>query len=343
MSTASAFNHLLVGSIMRFSSRRCPLALIGSLALLLADTSFAQESWPSRSIRLIVHTTPGSSSDQTARMVAAELGKKLGQGVVVENRAGAGGAIGAEAAAKAVPDGYTLLAGASSVMVTAPALSARKLAYDPDEDFIPIGRVSVVPYLLVVNADSKFGSVANIITKAKETPGKVSYATAGVGTNNHLLGELMNAAAGISLLHVPYRGPSAAQVDLLGGVVDLQFDTQSSVAQLIKTGMLRAIATSGAVRPPGLPDVPTFTELGYPQLQLQGWNAVYALRGTPAYIVKRLQDELTSIQALPDMKARLADMGQVPDNLIGVALLEEQRRSRESLRKFASSKGIALE
>jgi tripartite-type tricarboxylate transporter receptor subunit TctC len=318
-------------------------AVLSLLALAAACQASAEESWPARPLKLVVHTTPGSSSDETARLLAAALSKTLGQAITVDNRAGAGGAIGAEFVAKSAPDGYTLLAGASSVMVTGPALTTRKLPYDPDQDFVPIGRVSLVPYLLVVNANSNVRTVGELVDKAKAAPGRVSYATAGVGTNNHLLGELMNTAYGINLMHVPYKGPAPAQTDLLGGVVDMQFDTQSTTMEFIKAGKLRALATSGPTRPPGLPNVPTFAELGFPQMQLQGWNALYAPRASPAPVVKRLQDALRTVQGSPEMQARLVSMGQVPDNLIGNALLEEQRKGREALRKFAESKNIALD
>ncbi|HSV44553.1 MAG TPA: tripartite tricarboxylate transporter substrate binding protein [Ramlibacter sp.] len=319
----------------------CSLPLLGLAAF--AGHAGSEEAYPSRPIKLIVHTTAGSASDATARLVAEDMGRRLGQQVVVDNRAGAGGAIGVEAAAKAPADGYTLLAGASSVMVMLPAVSRRKLPYDADTDFAPIGRIAVSPFLLVINGKSGIKSLAELLAAAKASPGKISYASAGPATNPHMLGEMLSLASGTSLNHVPYKGPGPAQVDLLGGNVDMQFDTPSATLQLIKSGKLRALAVTGPARLAALPEVPTVGELGYPQLQLLGWTALYAPRAVPPAALARLQEALKETLKVPQVRAALLAMGSEPDATIGDELLQEQRKSRESWRKLALARNIALD
>ena len=247
----------------------------------------AQETYPSRPIRLVVHTTAGASSDVTARATAEEMGKRLGQQFVVDNRPGAGGMIGAEVVARSAPNGYTLLAGASSVMVMIPAVTKRKLPIDLDTDLVPIGRITHSPgFVLVVNEKSPFKSLKDLIAAAKLNPGKVTYGSAGPATNPHMLGEMLSMLAGVSLNHIAYKGPGPAQVDLLAGAIDCQFDTPSSVMPLIAAGRLRGLAITGPARYPGLPEVPTTAELGFPDLYLRGWTAMYAPGNTPPAIVE---------------------------------------------------------
>lgn len=319
----------------------------GCLGVLLLAASFlaaAQQNYPNRPIRLVVHTTAGASSDVTARATADEMGKRLGQQFVVENRAGAGGLIGAELVANATPNGYTLLAGASSVMVMMPAVSRRKLPVDFDADLVPIGRITHSPgFVLVVNEKSPYRSLKDLIAAAKANPGKITYGSAGPATNPHMLGEMLNMLAGVSLTHIAYKGPGPAQIDLLAGAIDSQFDTPSSVMPFVTSGRLRALAITGPVRYPGLPEVPNTAELGFPELLLRGWTAMYAPRGTPPDIVARLQATLKDVLESPQFKARLIALDQQPGLLIGADLLREQRREREVWRKVAALRGIVLE
>jgi len=319
----------------------------GCLGVLLLAASFlaaAQQSYPNRPIRLVVHTTAGASSDVTARATADEMGKRLGQQFVVENRAGAGGLIGAELVANATPNGYTLLAGASSVMVMMPAVSRRKLPVDFDADLVPIGRITHSPgFVLVVNEKSPYRSLKDLIAAAKANPGKITYGSAGPATNPHMLGEMLNMLAGVSLTHIAYKGPGPAQIDLLAGAIDSQFDTPSSVMPFVTSGRLRALAITGPVRYPGLPEVPNTAELGFPELLLRGWTAMYAPRGTPPDIVARLQATLKDVLESPQFKSRLIALDQQPGLLIGADLLREQRREREVWRKVAALRGIVLE
>ncbi|MCW5259014.1 tripartite tricarboxylate transporter substrate binding protein [Verminephrobacter eiseniae] len=300
-------------------------------------------AYPDRPIKLIVHTTPGSASDAAARLVAQEMGRRLGQQMVVDNRAGAGGAIGVNVVAKAPADGHTLLAGASSVMVMLPAVSRRKLPYDADADFAPIGRISASPFLLVVGGHSGIASLAELLAAARADPGRISYASAGPATNPHMLGEMLSLLSGTVLRHVPYRGPGPAQIDLLGGSVDMQFDTPSATLALIQAGKLRALAVTGSTRLAALPEVPTVDELGYPQLQLLGWTALYAPRAVPPAVLALLQETLRQTLLSPPVRAGLLAMGSQPDTLIGDELLQEQRKSRERWRQLAQDRGIALD
>jgi tripartite-type tricarboxylate transporter receptor subunit TctC len=319
-------------------------ALLLVASLLASAGAVAQQGYPSRPIRLVVHTTAGASSDVTARATADEMGKRLGQQFVVENRAGAGGLIGAEVVANATPNGYTLLAGASSVMVMIPAVSKRKLAIDFDADLVPIGRITHSPgFVLVVNEKSSFKSLKDLIAGARANPGKITYGSAGPATNPHMLGEMLNLLAGVSLNHIAYKGPGPAQIDLLAGAIDCQFDTPSSVMPFVTAGRLRALTITGPVRYPGLPEVPTTAELGFPDLLLRGWTAMYAPRGTPPDIVARLQAALKDTLENPQFKSRLIALDQQPGLLIGADLLREQRREREVWRKVAAARNIAIE
>jgi len=325
----------------KFSARR--VWLFAAYVTMTASAN-AQENYPSRAITLAVHTTAGASSDVTARATADEMGKRLGQQFVVENRAGAGGIIGAEMVAKAAPNGYTLLAGASSVMVMIPAVTKRKLPIDLDTDLIPIGRITHSSgFVLVVNEKSAFRSLRDLIAAAKANPGKITYASAGPATNPHMLGEMLSLLAGVTLNHIAYKGPGPAQTDVLAGAIDCQFDTPSNVLQFIIAKRLRGLVLTGAARYAGLPDVPTAAEVGYPDLYLRGWTGMYAPRDTPAAIVGKLRAALKDVLESERFKARLAALDQELGMLIGDDLLREQRKERDIWRKVATARNIVLE
>ena len=325
----------------KFSARR--VWLFAAYVTMTASAN-AQENYPSRAITLVVHTTAGASSDVTARATADEMAKRLGQQFVVENRAGAGGIIGAEMVAKAAPNGYTLLAGASSVMVMIPAVTKRKLPIDLDTDLIPIGRITHSSgFVLVVNEKSAFRSLRDLIAAAKANPGKITYASAGPATNPHMLGEMLSLLAGVTLNHIAYKGPGPAQTDVLAGAIDCQFDTPSNVLQFIIAKRLRGLVLTGAARYAGLPDVPTAAEVGYPDLYLRGWTGMYAPRDTPAAIVGKLRAALKDVLESERFKARLAALDQELGMLIGDDLLREQRKERDIWRKVATARNIVLE
>jgi len=320
--------------------RRVYMLIAGAV---LSTASPAAEQYPIRPIRLIVHTTPGAASDITARTAADEMSKQLGQPFIVDNRGGAGGLIGAELVAKATPDGYTLLAGASSVMVMIPAISKRKLPFDPDSDLVPIGRVTHSPgFVLVVNEKSPYRSIKDLIAAAKAQPGKMKYGSAGMGTNPHMLGELVCDLGGVAIVHVPYRGPVPALLDLLGGATDFQFDSPITVVPHIASGRLRGLMITDRERYPGLPAIPTADEVGYPDLFLRGWTAMYAPRGVPKAVLEKLRAAFRDISMTPQFKERLLKLDLAPGYLGGDELLMEQRKSREFWRKLAAVRGIEL-
>jgi tripartite-type tricarboxylate transporter receptor subunit TctC len=334
----SASAGVVLQQVLRF------IRFVVVMATLLAGAAAqAAETYPSRPVRFIVHTTPGAASDLTARTMADELSKRLAQQFIVDNRGGAGGIVGADIVAKATPDGYTLLAGASSVMVMIPAISKRKLPFDPDVDLIPIGRITHSPgFVLVVNEKSPYRSVKDLIAAAKASPGKIKYGSAGLGTNPHMLGELLSDIGGVTMTHIPYRGPGPAQLDLLGGAIELQFDSAATVVPHIATGRLRGLIITDFERYPGLPAVPTGAEAGYPDLLLKGWTAMYAPGATPRAVVEKLRATFKDVMLTKPFHERLMKLDLAPGFLDGEELLVEQRKSRDFWRKFAAQRGIAL-
>lgn len=304
---------------------------------------YSQGTYPSRPIKLVVPTTPGSSSDAHARLVADDMSRRLGQAIMVDNRAGAGGLIGADAVAKSPADGYTLLAGSSSIMSMLPAVSKRKLPFDVDKDLVPIGSINSNPFVFVVNPNSQFKDLKELIAAAKQKPGMLSYASAGLGTNPHMLGEMLGQVTGTSLNHVAYRGPGPAQIDVLAGNVDMQFDTPSATFALIKAAKLRPIAVTGTHRFAALPDIPTFAELGYSQLVLSGWTGLYAPSGVPPEVLTKLRDALKETLKSPQIISHIKSSGSEVGGLIGDDLFKEQIRSREVWRKLVADRNITLE
>jgi len=322
-------------------NRRTALGTV--LCAAIPPASLAQARYPTKPIKLIVHTLPGSVSDTTARAVAQELGLILGQAVVVDNKAGAGGLIGAQMAAQSAPDGYTLLAGGSSVIATLPAVSRKKLAFDPDGELEPIGMIARLPYILVVNGESRFKSVGDLVAAARENPGKLTYGSAGQGTNPHMIFEILCQEYGIKMTHVPYKGPSAAQTDLMGGSIDALFDTPSSVIPHIASGRFRPLANTGKKRTPQLPAIQTFVELGRPNLHVEGWSALYTRKGTPAEIVSVLKTAFKEAMATPSVHAAVVDTGNHIDVIMGDEILAEQRTTREKWRKIAVARNILVD
>ena len=271
------------------SMLRC---LYASLALALAFPVAAQ-TYPAQPIKLIAPFPPGGSVDITARLIAVPLAGQLGTRIIIENRSGASGNIGMEAAARAKPDGYTL------VLNTIPLVTNQslfdKLSWDPIRDFAPIGMVATSPHVLVVPAKVPARSVAELLRLARASPGKLSYASAGVGTTFHFVGEMFKDATGTFILHVPYRGGGPALTDTLAGQVDLSFPTLAAALPHVKAGTLRALAVTGAERSPQLPDVPTLREGGLKDFQFTQWLALLAPAGTPPEVVARLNGALKSV------------------------------------------------
>ena len=299
---------------MTFSRR---IALLGACTLaaagLLPAAAMAQPDaqWPAKPIKWVVPFPPGGAMDVIARTLGEKAGRTLGQPFVIENRPGAGGNIGADAVAKSPADGYTIMI-TSIGMATNKALYPR-LSYDPVKDFAPISLLAIVPNVLVVNtAKTTDKSVADVIAHARRDPGKLTYASAGNGTSIHLAGEVFASMAGLNLLHVPYKGSGPAVTDMLGGQVDLMFDSITSARPHILSGKLRALGVTSAKRSATLPDVPTIAEAGVPGYEVSPWFAVFAPAGTPAAIVNKINAALIDAMKQPDTVAKFETIGAEP-------------------------------
>ena len=290
------------------STRRTTLGLAAMAALAFAAPVGAQPAYPLRPISLVVPFPAGGSTDLVARVVAEKMSQDLGQQVVVDNRGGAGGNVGAAAAAKADPDGYTILMGTVSTHALNPALY-KKIPYDPVKDFAPISLLAFVPNVLVVNPDFPAQNVAELIALAKEKPGELSYASSGNGTPLHLSGELFKTMAGVDIVHVPYKGAGPALVDVMGGHVPIMFDNLPSSTEHIKAGKLRGLAVTTAERAASMPDLPTVAESGLPGYETYTWNALFAPAGTPPEVIARLNEAALKALADPEVQAKLQGFG----------------------------------
>ncbi len=280
-------------------------------ALLLTGISFAANAaWPERPIRLVVPYSAGGAADNMARLVATELAARMKQQVIVDNRPGAGGTIGAQLVAQGPADGYTFLFDATSFAVN-PSLFP-KLNFDYAKDFAPIGMVARIPTLLVVSAKSPLNSVADVLQKARAHPGRMTYASAGNGGAAHLTGELFAHGFKLDLIHIPYKGGAPALTDLVGGQVDLMFSAIAACGPLVKGGKLKAIATAFDRRLDAMPNVPTVAELGLPGFSAYEWNAIFAPAAAPPDIVRRMDAELRAVLAQPDTQQKFRDKDAIP-------------------------------
>jgi tripartite-type tricarboxylate transporter receptor subunit TctC len=285
--------------------------------LLMAGASWAQ-TFPSKPITIIVPQAPGGANDVIARAIANKLGNRLGQVFVVENRAGAGGNVGTGFVARAPADGYTLLLTAQSAQTINPALY-RKIPFDPVKDFAPIMTVATAPYLLAVNPNVPANNLRELIALAKANPGKLNIASAGNGTLNHLMAEMLKSAEGLQITHVPYKGAAAAATDLVGGQVQMTFGSFPGLMPFVRSGQLRALGVATAQRTPLAPDLPTLAET-VPSLEVNSWYGLFAPAGTPKAIVARLQTEIAEVLQTTEMKDFMMSQGAVaapstPDEL----------------------------
>jgi tripartite-type tricarboxylate transporter receptor subunit TctC len=280
------------------------------LALFIGGHALAQDAYPSRPVRFILPFPPGGSTDILGRLIAERLAAGLGQPVVVENRGGAGGNVGAEAAARAAPDGYTLVLVAPSLAIS-PSLYA-KLNYDPVKDFAPISLVATVPNLMVTHPSVPAQTLQEFIAIARAKPGTMNFGSGGNGTSNHLAGELFNILTGAKLVHIPYKGVNLAMQDVLSGQIHLVVIGIPAAAPHIKAGRLRALALIAPQRVPALPEVPTVAEAGLADFEVTTWYGVLAPAGTPPAIIARVNSELAKIMHAPEVEARLAGMATTP-------------------------------
>jgi tripartite-type tricarboxylate transporter receptor subunit TctC len=290
--------------------KRLVSAAIGAaVALGLSSAAFAQSSYPNRPVRVIVPFAAGGTTDIFARLIADKLSQSLGQQFIIENRGGAGGNIGADAVAKAAPDGYTLVMGTVGTHAINASLYS-KMPYDPLTDFEPVAFAAGVPNLMVVNPRNvKATNVKDFIAEARASSKKFNMASSGNGTSIHLSGELFKQTTGVEMPHVPYRGSGPAINDLVGGQVDVMFDNLPSSIEQAKAGNLRALAVTSAQRSPALPDVPTLAESGLPGFEASSWFALFAPKGTPAEITEKLNADVRKAIDGEELKRRFAELG----------------------------------
>lgn len=290
------------------TSRRLWLAQLGAGGALLLTSVVAQaQAWPSKPIKLVVSYPPGGTVDAVARVIAPKLSLRLGQPVIVDNRAGAGGAIGGDLVAKSAADGYTLLLDASNHAQN-PALRS-KMPFNTLGDLTSVSLLVKVPNVLVVNPTTSINSVKDLLSQAKAKPGQIDYASSGNGSAQHLAGELFSSMASIKMNHVAYKGGGPALTDVMAGTVPVFFASLASSLPYIQGGKLRAVAVTGKARSPVLPQLPTVAESGLPGYEVYEWNAVFAPAATPAPVVERLSKELAAVLAEPDVRTRLEGMG----------------------------------
>jgi len=316
------------------------MGLTGAALLVIAASASAQP-YPTKPIRLIVASAPGGAPDILARTVAQKLSDSLGQQVVIDNRPGASGLIGAELAAKAAPDGYTLFLGTTTLYATLPNLKSR-LPYDPVRDFVSITQIAVASNVLVVNPSLSAKSVSELVLLAKSRPGSLNYASAGSGTPAHLAGAMLNVMAGIDMTHVPYKGAGPALMDVIAGQVQIIITSPIAAGPHINSGKVRALATTGAKRNPALPNLPTVAE-ALPGYDITQWWGISAPARTSPAVVKRLHAETAKAVNLPDVRERLSREGAIAvggtPQAFDAFIAAERKRLGDVIRKA----GIPLE
>jgi tripartite-type tricarboxylate transporter receptor subunit TctC len=289
---------------------RRTLSQLLAMAALTPLAALAQDTWPSKPIRLVVPFAAGGTSDILARTIGEKLQTVLKQTVVVDNRAGAGGVIGADVVAKSAPDGYTLLLGTIASHAINPALQP-KMPYNAATDFAPVILLGSISNVLLVGDDQPFKNVKDLIAAAKAKPGSIAFASAGQGSSQHMSGEMFKLLAGAELTHVPYKGSAPAIQDVIGGQIPMSFETVTVAMPHIQSGKVRALGVTSATRSPALPNVPTLQEAGVPGFDVASWQALYAPAGTPPAIVARVNAEVEKILAQPDVKAKMDALGLV--------------------------------
>ncbi|MDH0866485.1 tripartite tricarboxylate transporter substrate binding protein [Mitsuaria sp. GD03876] len=272
------------------------------------SSAWAADNWPSQPVKLVVPFAPGGTSDVLAREIAARLQVALKQTIVVDNKAGAGGVLGADSVAKAAPDGYTVLLGTIATHAINPALLP-KVPYKADRDFAPVILLGKISNVLLIGPGSQAKTVKDIVAAAKAKPGDLTFASAGQGTSQHLSGEMFRLLTGAQLTHVPYKGSAPAIQDVMGGQVPMSFETVTVALPQIKAGKVQALAVTSGKRSAQLPDVPTLAESGVPGFDVSSWQALYLPAGTPAAIVARLNAEVQKVVAQPEVKAKMEALG----------------------------------
>jgi len=315
-------------------------SLLMSLLLVVLPTQ-AQSPYPTKAVKLMVGAGPGGGTDIIARMLAEKFADGIKGTWVVENKPGASNTVAADITAKAAPDGHTLLVATNTGQAIAPHLM--KLGFDPIKDLIPIGLIVTVPNVLVVGAQVPVNNVAELVNAMKAKPGDFKYGSSGVGSTQHIAGEAFDVAAGTKSEHISYKGSSQAHLDIIGGSIQMMFDTTSSAMSQIKSGKFRPLAVTTPMRSPQLPDVPTLAETGIRGADMSTWYGLYVTAGTPQEVVTKLQQELARILKLPEVEARLKGLGGEPGAISTAQFGELNRQEHERFGKLIRETGIKLQ
>lgn len=316
-------------------------AIAPALLSLCAIRAARADNWPNRSISWIVPFTPGGITDSSARLVGQGLGQRIGQQVIIENRPGAGGSIGTEAAVRAAPDGHTILYGTQGTLAVNPVLY-RNLRYDTQRDLVGVHGLTWTPNLIVANPNRPYRDMRGLVEYARAHPGEINFATSGIGTGTHLAAELFQIVTGTRMTNVPYNGSAPALNDVAGGRVDIMFDYVVSARPHIESGRLRALAITGRARLATLPDVPTIGEAGFPEAESGSWSGIYAPAATPAPIVARMAQELGAVLSEPRVRDTLGATGGIPLMLSGDALRDHLAQEIVRWRRIIEQAGIRL-
>lgn len=316
-----------------------PIRLIACLVAGWFTFGANAQSWPAKSVRIVVPFAPGGSTDIFARLLGERLSSTLGQPVVIDNRAGAAGNIGADAVARAAPDGYTLLMATTGVMAINQALY-KNLTYDAARDLEPVAFVASITNVLIVAAESPLKSVADVLSTARQSPDNLSFASSGAGSSTHMSAELFKSMAGVKLLHVPYKGSGPALLDLIAGRVSLMFENMPGAVPHIKAGKVRALAQTGLKRTPALPEVPTVAEAGVTGYESLSWSGIALPAGSPRDVLARLNRDINSILAQPEMRQKLAEQGAEAVGGTPDAFAQHVRRERDKWGAVVRDAGI---
>jgi tripartite-type tricarboxylate transporter receptor subunit TctC len=316
------------------------LALFIGLALCVVNAA-AQERYPQRPVRIVVPFAPGGSTDIIARLLGERLSPVIGQPVVIENRPGAGGNIGAEAVARSAPDGYTLLMATTGVISINNAMY-KSMTYDAAKDFEPVVFIASITNVLVVPASSPLKNVGDLISAAKREPGRLTFASSGAGASTHMSAELFKMMAGVDLLHIPYKGSGAAIPDIISGRVSMMFENMPGAMPHIQAGTVRALAVTGLARSSALPDIPTIAESGVPGYESLSWIGIAAPAGTPREVVARLNRDINAVITSAEMRQKLAEQGAEVVGGPPEAFAEHAKREREKWARVIREAAIVV-
>lgn len=325
----------------RFITRRPAILSATALLLGIASGGVLAQTWPAKSISIVVPFPSGGTTDVLARAVGVELSKALGQPVIIENKPGAGATLGADFVSKAKPDGYTILMGA--VHHTIATSVYKKLPYDFQKDLAPITTVALVPNVLVINPNVAAKNVSELLALAKAQPGKLTYGSNGNGTGQHLIGAQFESMGGVQILHIPYKGSAPLTTDLLGGQIAMSFDTITPVLQNIKAGKLRALAVTTSKRSPALPDVPTLDESGLKGFNLGTWFGLLAPAATPKEVVTRFNAEVVKIVNAPDFRKKMDEIGAQPIGDTSAQMAMQIKDDTERFAKLVKDAKVTIE